>query len=67
MRALKLAGAAAALRADMGFVLPPVERAHVDRLCTVARQALTADDADAAWAAGMAMTLDEAVAYALAM
>lgn len=66
LRALHLAGASAALRTEMGFVLPPVERSRLDHLCATARRHLSADEADAAWAEGAAMTLDEAVAYALA-
>lgn len=65
-RALQLAGAAGALRQVMEFVLPPVEQKRFDQICATARQELGSATATVAWATGAAMTLDEAVAYALA-
>jgi hypothetical protein len=65
-RALSLAGAATALCASLHIDhirMEPVEFAHIQ---TDARQMLTEEAAAAAWAAGRAMTLAQAIAYALA-
>jgi predicted ATPase/class 3 adenylate cyclase len=64
-RALRLAGAAAALR-EPGELRPaPAEREQLERWLAPARAALHADEAAAAWTEGRAMPLERAVAYAL--
>ena len=64
-RALRLAGAAAAIREDNGTPMVPAERHRLDQRLDVSRQALYKGGRDSAWAEGLAMTLDQAVAYAL--
>ncbi|HMQ34899.1 MAG TPA: tetratricopeptide repeat protein, partial [Chloroflexaceae bacterium] len=64
--ALELAGAAAALRAEVGAPLPPGEQEALDRLLAAARAAL-GDGAAAAFAAGAALGLEQAAARALAV
>ncbi len=64
-RAAHLFGAAKALRAAIGVPLPPNERDRYDREVAALREALGEEAFAAAWAAGRAMTLEEAVAYAL--
>jgi DNA-binding NarL/FixJ family response regulator len=66
-RALRLAGAAAALREAMGTPLPPFWAADLERSLEPARQALSAEAWAAAWAAGRAMPLAHAVTEALAI
>ncbi|HMN29983.1 MAG TPA: hypothetical protein PKE45_17655, partial [Caldilineaceae bacterium] len=66
VRALQLAGAAAALCATIGMVLPPMPRKRLDSTVYAAQQALSPEAATAAWAAGERMTLNGAVDYALA-
>jgi hypothetical protein len=62
VRALRLAGAAEALKESAGGQVPP-EFAYPDpRLA--ARTALSEERIASAWAEGRAMNLDEAVAYA---
>ncbi|MFL5805348.1 MAG: tetratricopeptide repeat protein [Roseiflexaceae bacterium] len=65
VRATRLFGAAEALRASVGIPLPPVHRADYERDVALVRANM--DDATfaAAWAAGRAMTIDEAIAEAL--
>lgn len=63
---LAIAGAIAAHRQKQKLVAPPVEKKLVDEALAVARQHLTSDAAATAWVTGSAMTLDEAVTYALA-
>ncbi len=65
-RALRLVGAAAALREKIGAPLSAAERAKLDRLLEPARQALAADAQATAESAGRALSLDEAIEYALA-
>ncbi|MFN8492560.1 MAG: hypothetical protein U0350_33475 [Caldilineaceae bacterium] len=65
-RTLRLAGAAFALRKSMEFVLPPIEQSRFEQMCTTARQLVSSTAVTDAWAAGEAMSLAEAVAYALA-
>jgi hypothetical protein len=65
-RALCLAAAVAAKRRQHELLAPPLARAALDQVVGEARRRLSAEEAEAAWAAGEAMTLDEAVAYALA-
>jgi tetratricopeptide (TPR) repeat protein len=64
-RALRLAGAAAALRHAISRPLPPAERPLLDRWLAPARQALDAGAQATAWAEGRAMPLEQAIAYAL--
>ena len=64
-RALRLAGAAAALRQSVGAPLPPVERARLDENLETARQAVSNTASAAAWVEGWAMPAEKAIAYAL--
>jgi predicted ATPase/DNA-binding SARP family transcriptional activator len=64
-RAARLFGAAAALREAIGAPLPPDERADYERQEAPVRAALHEAAFAAAWAAGRAMPLDDAVAFAL--
>jgi predicted ATPase/DNA-binding SARP family transcriptional activator len=65
-RALRLAGAAATLRHDVGMVLMTAERVQLDLLIELARAKLHPDLADGAWREGSQMTMNQAVGYALA-
>jgi predicted ATPase len=65
-RALRLAGAAAALRRDFGTPLPASAKAHLERSLEAARGGLTSGDAARAWMEGSRMTLQSAIEYALA-
>jgi len=60
-RAAWLCGAAAALREDKGWPLPPAKRAENDRTVTAARAVLGEDTFAAAWAKGHALPLEEAI------
>ena len=64
-RALRLAGAAAALREATGERPPPRLRPRMERALAQARRAL-GDAGATAWAQGRAMSPPEAAAYALA-
>jgi hypothetical protein len=64
-RAARLFGAAAALRDASGVELPASEREDHDRDLTDVRARLDSVAFAAAWAAGRAMTLDEALAYVM--
>jgi adenylate cyclase len=64
-QAFCLIGAALALRHEVGSPLPPGEQADLDKLLAPARAALSFDQVEAAIAAGRAMSLEEAIAYAL--
>ncbi|HEV8636796.1 MAG TPA: tetratricopeptide repeat protein, partial [Chloroflexota bacterium] len=63
-RALRLAGAAAALRETVGSPLAPVDTTMLERWLGPARAALSGEAAAAAWEEGRAMTPEQAVAYA---
>lgn len=65
-RALRLAGAAAALRHTLGAPLTPAEEAKLTSLLGPARQALAQSASAAAWLEGWAMSPDKAVETALA-
>ncbi|MCC6628694.1 MAG: hypothetical protein IT340_14990, partial [Chloroflexi bacterium] len=65
-RATRLLGAAAAVRETIGVPLPPVDRPAVEARVRQARSVLGGERFAAAWSAGRAMTLDEAVGEALA-
>jgi tetratricopeptide (TPR) repeat protein len=63
--AARLLGAAAALLRNSGARLQPIDEAAFDRSVTAARTALGEDAFAAAWAEGRAMTLQQAMTYAL--
>jgi predicted ATPase/class 3 adenylate cyclase len=64
-RTLRLAGAAAALRRATDFQNPASTLLRLERKLGTAREALGAPASAALWAEGEAMTLEQAVAYAL--
>jgi non-specific serine/threonine protein kinase len=65
VRALRLAGAANALEENAGiWAFPPIHDRH-ERWLAAAREAVDPQAGEAAWAAGRALHLDDAVAYAL--
>lgn len=64
-RAARLFGAAAASRAQFGATLPPNDREFNERYIAEASDQLGAAAFAATWAAGEAMSPDEAIAYAL--
>jgi hypothetical protein len=64
-RAGRLVGAADALRATMSAPRPPVLSAEYAGDLVAGRTRLTVGAWETAWAAGRAMTLDQAIAYAL--
>ena len=65
--ALRLGGAASALRESINAPLSPPEQASLDRKLEPARQVLGADLAATVWAAGRALGPEQAVALALAL
>jgi len=64
-QAATLLGAADALRAAIGFPVPPDQRPDYERHLGTARAVLTADEFDAHWVRGRAMSRRQAVEYAL--
>jgi hypothetical protein len=64
-RAVTLTGAAAALRVMLGAPHAPIEREQIERWLGASRAALGDTEAVEAWTRGQAMTLEQAVAYAL--
>ena len=60
-RSLRLAGAAAALRHNIGAPLTPAEQARLEAALKTARLALTNTDATTAWLEGSALPVDKAV------
>jgi hypothetical protein len=64
-RATRLAGAAAALRESVGSPLPPASQVKLDGQLSPARKALGDLAFAEAWAAGRAMSINEAIACAL--
>jgi non-specific serine/threonine protein kinase len=64
-RAARLLGAAEALAAASGYALRSADRAHHNRTLAAVRSGLAEEAFAAAWAAGQAMTENQAVAYAL--
>ena len=60
-RAAWLIGAAAALREDRGWPLPPAKRAEHERTVAAARRTLGEEAFEEAWARGHALPLDEVV------
>ena len=65
-RALRLAGAAAALREALGAPLTPPEQVRLSRSLEPARQALTNVVSASAWMEGWAMSVETAIAVAIA-
>jgi hypothetical protein len=65
-RAARLYGAAAALRDAIGAPRPPEERLDYEHDVAALRTALGDDAFTAAWAAGRALPLEQAIAEALA-
>jgi predicted ATPase len=63
--ALRLAGAAAAFRAAVGKPLPLIEAADLERALAPARQTLSDAEQAQAWVEGAAMTVPQAIQYAL--
>ena len=64
-RALRLAGASEALREAIGVLLPPVWQAWIEGLLEPAWQMLDENSGATAWAEGWAMSVEQAVCYAL--
>jgi predicted ATPase/predicted Ser/Thr protein kinase len=60
-RCLRLAGAASALRRNIGAPLTPAEQAKLEASLRLARQALTDKAGVAAWLAGWALPLEKAI------
>ena len=67
VQAIRLAGAAAALRTAVGTALPSHERIALERHVAAARATLGAQAADAAWTAGQSLPPPQAAAEALAL
>jgi predicted ATPase len=64
-RALRLAGAAAALRRTLGTPLPADEQARLECGLERARQAMESSAASAVWLEGWAMPMEKAVQFAI--
>jgi len=60
-RALRLAGAAAALRKSIGAPLTPAEQAKLEAILEPARQALANTASATAWLGGWDMPLDKVI------
>jgi predicted ATPase len=60
-RSLRLAGAAAALRQNIGASLTPTEQAKLEVILDPARQALTNSEGATAWLEGWAMPVEKAI------
>lgn len=56
--AIRLIGCADAVRESRGSVIPPYERAVIDKTIERCREAITESEFDEAWAAGRAMNLE---------
>jgi tetratricopeptide (TPR) repeat protein len=65
LRAARLLGAASTLRETHGPPVPPIDRADWEQQVAAVRVALGEEAFAAAWAAGRAMSLEEALAFAL--
>ncbi|HEX8141573.1 MAG TPA: tetratricopeptide repeat protein [Pyrinomonadaceae bacterium] len=63
-RAVRLLGAAEALRAAVGTPLPPVEREERDRYLKLARAALGEEKLTLLWLEGRTMPVDQVILYA---
>jgi non-specific serine/threonine protein kinase len=64
-RSARLSGAAEALFDALGIVVEPVDRTEYDRNREIARAQLDGDAFAAAWEAGRALTIEQAIAEAL--
>jgi predicted ATPase/DNA-binding XRE family transcriptional regulator len=64
-RAARLLGAFQALRDELNWVPSPTQRAEYDAEVRAVREALGADELQAAWTAGRVMTTDQAIRFAL--
>ena len=64
-QAIRLWGAAAALREAIGCLLSPADRERQEREITAVRETTGEDAFAAAWAQGQAMTMEQAVEYVL--
>jgi predicted ATPase/DNA-binding SARP family transcriptional activator len=64
--AARLLGFLAADRERTGLVLPPVDRPHHKHALSLSRDGLSEEAFEAAWELGAALTLEEAVDFALA-
>jgi predicted ATPase/DNA-binding SARP family transcriptional activator len=64
--AARLLGAAEALRESVGVGLAPAERETHEATSTAVREALGDEQFNAAWGAGRELSLEEAIAFALA-
>ena len=64
-RAARLSGSAEALREAIDAPIPPSRRADYERNVVETRAALGQEAFAAAWAEGRAMSLEQALAYAL--
>jgi hypothetical protein len=64
-RALRLAGVAAMLREKHGTPLAASLQARLERTLELVRSAFRGEDVAIAWSEGQAMTLEQAIAYAL--
>ncbi len=64
-RSLRLAGAAAALRQNIGAPLTPAEQAKLEAGLHPTRQALTTSAGDTAWLEGRALPIEKAIEEAL--
>ena len=60
-RSLRLAGAAAALRQNIGAPLTPAEQAKLEAILDPARQALTNTAGATAWLEGWALPVEKAI------
>ena len=65
VRAARLLGAATGQFEAIGAAMWPADRLEYERTVAAARAALSEEVFAAAWAEGRAMTLDQAIAYAL--
>ncbi len=63
---MRLFGAAAARREQIGFAIDPADRSDYDRDVAAAQPRLSPGEWEAGWAEGKAMTLEQAIAYGLA-
>jgi predicted ATPase/DNA-binding CsgD family transcriptional regulator/transcriptional regulator with XRE-family HTH domain len=65
-RAIRLLGAVESLRRSIGTALPRSERAHYEQTLAASRARVRSAEFAEAWVAGQAMSVQQAVAYALA-
>jgi DNA-binding CsgD family transcriptional regulator len=64
-RAIRLWGAADALRTSAGMPLPPADRSHDEQYQVMVRERVDEAGFTISWAEGQAMTLEQAIAYTL--